>query len=71
MSDSSSNSSKGMGATFSLAGIIGTAVGFFSNASLTGWAGFGKALLIGSGTSIGASLVGGVGWSSCWQLLWS
>ena len=55
MSESSSRS--GFGA-LGLFGLVGTVASFCNTASFVGWAGFAKALLVGAGTSMGATLVG-------------
>lgn len=45
----------------SLYWLIGTAVAWFKTASFTGWTGFGKAMLVGSGTATGAGILGFAG----------
>ncbi len=57
-----SEKSKGAGTGLSLAGTIGTLTAFFTNSTLKGLAGFGKAMMIGGATSFGSGIValGGV-----------
>ena len=57
MSDNSKSSSGGFGA-LGLTGFIGSVVAWCNTASFVGWAGAGKSLLVGAGTSMGASIVG-------------
>ena len=56
MSNSSRSSGGGFGA-FGLTGFIGSIVAWCNTASFVGWAGAGKALMVGAATSIGASLL--------------
>lgn len=56
MSNSSRSSGGGFGA-FGLTGFIGSIVAWCNTASFVGWAGAGKALMVGGATSIGASLL--------------
>ena len=57
MSDSSNNkSSQGFGA-LGLLGTVASIIAYCKTPSFVGWAGAGKALLVGAGTSMGASIV--------------
>jgi hypothetical protein len=47
----------GGGSGFGLTGLIGGIVAWCSTPSFVGWAGAGKAALVGAGTSIGATIV--------------
>lgn len=60
MSDSDSkksSSSAGFG-SLGLSGFIGAIVAWCKTASFVGWVGVGKSLLVGAGTSMGATIVG-------------
>jgi hypothetical protein len=56
MSNSSRSSGGGFGA-FGLTGFIGSLVAWCSTPAFVGWAGAGKALMVGAATSIGGTLL--------------
>lgn len=57
MSDNNNKSSSGGFGALGLFGFIGTVVAWCKTPSFVGWAGAGKSLLVGAGTSMGASIV--------------